>query len=207
MLDPGAGKITSEFQLPPLAEMKAPPRWGYINVVDEYLIGGADPLYDPKLLPKPPRDPREGDDKDPPTTSSSLTRVLALLKNFSDNMSASRHLVVMNRHTGQVLWKVSARHAFRHNAICVGGGRLYAIDRPSRDDLARAAQLRATEDDVRRLRKSIATRLNLETSLDPEILAFARRVRPHAVCIVPEDRDELTAWALASVRVAAQSRR
>ena len=48
------------------------------------------------------------------------------------------------------------------------------------------------DDDVRRLRKSIATRLNLETSLDREILAFARRIRPHAVCIVPEDRNEVT---------------
>ena len=48
------------------------------------------------------------------------------------------------------------------------------------------------DDDVRRLRKSIATRLNLETSLDREILAFARKIRPHAVCIVPEDRNEVT---------------
>ena len=48
------------------------------------------------------------------------------------------------------------------------------------------------EDDVRRLKKSIATRLNLETSLDPEILEFARKVRPQAVCIVPEGRNEVT---------------
>jgi len=48
------------------------------------------------------------------------------------------------------------------------------------------------EDDVHRLRKAIATRLNLETSLDREILEIARKIRPQAVCIVPEDRNEVT---------------
>jgi pyridoxine 5-phosphate synthase len=48
------------------------------------------------------------------------------------------------------------------------------------------------DDDVKRLRKVVATRLNLETSLDREILEFACRIRPHAVCIVPENRKEVT---------------
>jgi len=48
------------------------------------------------------------------------------------------------------------------------------------------------DDDVRRLKKAIATRLNLEASLDREILEIARRIRPHAVCLVPEDRNEVT---------------
>lgn len=48
------------------------------------------------------------------------------------------------------------------------------------------------DDDVKRLKKTIATRLNLETSLDRDILAFARKIRPQAVCFVPEDRNEVT---------------
>jgi len=48
------------------------------------------------------------------------------------------------------------------------------------------------EADVRALRTRIATRLNLETSLEREIVAFACRIRPDAVCIVPEDRKEVT---------------
>ncbi len=139
-LDAATGVITAEFTLPKLPGMIETPRWGYINVVGDYLIGGADPLLDPKMLPKPPLDPREGDDKDPsggPLKSSSLTKVLSLVKNFNDNMSASRHLVVMNRQTGKMLWSRSAFYAFRHNAICAGGGRLYAIDRLSGDQLAK----------------------------------------------------------------------
>ena len=54
-------------------------------------------------------------------------------------MSSSENLVVMDRHTGKVLWTAAARSGFRHNAICVGGGRLYAIDRPSADHLAKLA--------------------------------------------------------------------
>lgn len=46
--------------------------------------------------------------------------------------------------------------------------------------------------DVKELQKRIATKLNFEMSLDPEIVAFALRLRPHAVCLVPEGRKEVT---------------
>jgi pyridoxine 5-phosphate synthase len=46
--------------------------------------------------------------------------------------------------------------------------------------------------DVRELRKRIATRLNLEMSLDAEISALALRSGADAVCIVPENRAEVT---------------
>jgi outer membrane protein assembly factor BamB len=42
---------------------------------------------------------------------------------------SSKYLVVMNRHSGKLVWTMTARNGFRHNAICAGGGRLYAIDR------------------------------------------------------------------------------
>lgn len=48
------------------------------------------------------------------------------------------------------------------------------------------------DDDVKRLRKKLATRLNFEMSLDAEIVAFALKLRPQAVCIVPENRAEVT---------------
>ncbi len=48
------------------------------------------------------------------------------------------------------------------------------------------------EDDVRRLRDSIATRLNLEMACTPAMLTFARSLKPDSVCLVPEGRDEVT---------------
>jgi pyridoxine 5-phosphate synthase len=48
------------------------------------------------------------------------------------------------------------------------------------------------DDDVLRLRREIATRLNLELSLDPEIVALALESRADMFCIVPENRQEVT---------------
>ncbi|MCI0680659.1 MAG: PQQ-binding-like beta-propeller repeat protein [Gemmataceae bacterium] len=138
-LDPATGKIIGEFRLPILPGMHETPRWGHVSVAGDYLIGGADPLFDPKALPPPITDPRAGDDKEPgaaPVRSSSLSKVLKLIKGPRDNLSASRHIVVLNRHTGTLLWSRAANYAFRHNAICVGGGRLYVVDRLSGDQLA-----------------------------------------------------------------------
>jgi pyridoxine 5-phosphate synthase len=46
--------------------------------------------------------------------------------------------------------------------------------------------------DIRALKRSIRTRLNFEMSLAPEIVAIALKTRPDAVCIVPENRAEVT---------------
>jgi pyridoxine 5-phosphate synthase len=46
--------------------------------------------------------------------------------------------------------------------------------------------------DVVALRKALRTRMNLEAAVTPEMVAFARRVRPQDVCLVPERRAELT---------------
>lgn len=46
--------------------------------------------------------------------------------------------------------------------------------------------------DVQRLRKSIATKLNLEMGNTPEILEIALELKPEDVCLVPENRQEIT---------------
>jgi len=46
--------------------------------------------------------------------------------------------------------------------------------------------------DVVLLRQLLATRMNLESALTEEMLAFALQVKPHDVCLVPEKRAELT---------------
>src|ERR1700682_5581758 len=48
------------------------------------------------------------------------------------------------------------------------------------------------DDDIARLMARIKKPLNLEMAATPEMLAIARRVRPHAACIVPERRQERT---------------
>ena len=48
------------------------------------------------------------------------------------------------------------------------------------------------DDDVRRLRAEVRTLLNLECSLDPEMIAIALESAAEAVCLVPENRQEIT---------------
>ena len=159
-LDPDTGKIVSEFRLPMLPDGTESPVWGYLNVVDDYLIAGADPLYDPKSF-KPILDAKLGDDDDKERTKTAEEKkaeekkaeekkaadakdpkaATAISRGAGDNMSGSKRLVVMDRHTGRVLWTTTARNWFRHNATCVGNGRLYTIDRLSGVQLDRYKRL------------------------------------------------------------------
>jgi len=56
----------------------------------------------------------------------------------------------------------------------------------------RADRRHAQDEDIFRLRKSLKTKLNLEMGNTPEILEIALRVRPEDVCLVPENRREVT---------------
>ena len=48
------------------------------------------------------------------------------------------------------------------------------------------------DSDVENLRAQITTRMNLETAVTEEMIALAIHIRPHDVCLVPENREELT---------------
>lgn len=61
--------------------------------------------------------------------------------------------------------------------------------------------------DLRLLRQTVKTLLNLEMALSPEILEIALDVRPDEVCIVPEKRQEVTTeGGLDALREAARLR-
>ena len=49
-----------------------------------------------------------------------------------------------------------------------------------------------SDDDIERLRRFVDAPLNLEMAATDEMLAIALRHRPHAVCLVPERREERT---------------
>ena len=48
------------------------------------------------------------------------------------------------------------------------------------------------ENDVVILRDRLKTRMNLESAVTEEMIAFACRIKPHDICLVPERREELT---------------
>ena len=47
-------------------------------------------------------------------------------------------------------------------------------------------------EDVLRLGRSKTTRLNLEMACTPAMTAFALKLKPHSICLVPESREEIT---------------
>ncbi|MGL5567566.1 MAG: pyridoxine 5'-phosphate synthase, partial [Plesiomonas sp.] len=49
-----------------------------------------------------------------------------------------------------------------------------------------------TDRDVRVLRQTLQTRMNLEMAVTEEMLDIACEVRPHYCCLVPEKREEVT---------------
>jgi outer membrane protein assembly factor BamB len=108
-LDPTDGRRVGEFVLPKLGDVNKP-SWGHLNTVGDYLIAAADP-FESLLAGKQAKSPAR------------------LFKPTDDAFSASRHVAVLNRHTGKLLWSAAAREGFRHNTICASGGKLFAIDR------------------------------------------------------------------------------
>jgi outer membrane protein assembly factor BamB len=109
--DAGATALADRSTNPEDREDKAAPReWTYLNVAGDYLIGGADVTqFDAASAYKAGYEARIG----------------------------SKELWVLNRHSGKVLWSITAQHEFRNNAICAGAGRLYWIDLLSQSELDR----------------------------------------------------------------------
>ncbi len=112
-LDPATGKIIKEYKLPKEADTEDHPRWSFISLIGDYLIGGADPEFDAAL---------EKQSKTP-------SKLLKLWEN--DNFYSSKQISVLDRKTGKVLWTAHAELGFRNNSICAGGDRLFVIDRLS----------------------------------------------------------------------------
>jgi len=106
VLDPKTGQTQQVFRLPD-QDGKPPKDWGYIGICDDCLIAGSD--FAGYSIGKP---------KD----SNDLNSMRIFDK------SAARRLVVMNRHTGQVLWTMDARRGFLHNAIAAGKGKVFCLD-------------------------------------------------------------------------------
>ncbi|WP_375461334.1 pyridoxine 5'-phosphate synthase [uncultured Enterovirga sp.] len=71
-----------------------------------------------------------------------------------------------------------------HEAIMAGADGITAHLREDRRHIR--------DEDVERLKRQILTPLNFEMAVTDEMVAIARRIRPHAACLVPEKREERT---------------
>lgn len=120
-LDPATGKTAKEFALP-AGKDGAKAIFGSIRVEGDYLVVTALPLG---ISAKAEETPVKGG---------------GVKLNWADfepsflqvpYASASKMLVVMDRHSGEVLWSRRAVHGFRHNAVIATGSTVFCLDKLS----------------------------------------------------------------------------
>ncbi len=99
-LDASTGGILVELRLPPVEGIEVR-EFSHLIVSGDYLVT----TIDPQIF----------DDGIPGKTNSW-------------NATSSTLLLVMNRHTGELLWTTKAKYGFRHNAIVAGNDRLFLVD-------------------------------------------------------------------------------
>lgn len=120
LLSLDTGKTLKEFALPDRA--LAGGIWGYINVVDDFLIAGAGI---PRKEKPPEKEPKvEGKEDEDTVDPNAIPKEIAYPRTI-----ASKELYVFDRKTGKELWSTVAEQEFRHNGICAGGGKIFAVDR------------------------------------------------------------------------------
>ncbi len=128
VLDPATGESIRDIALPQ-DDPENPHDWSYIGVYGDVLIGGLGfARYRDRLG-------LSFDDED-----SQLRSSKAGYGSKSLDRAGSLALVAFDRHTGQLLWRVDAKHSFWNNAVVAGGGRIYALDKhpkPVEDKLRR----------------------------------------------------------------------
>jgi outer membrane protein assembly factor BamB len=112
VLDAETGEQLARWEPPPHADGK-PGVWGYIACDDGILFGSL-------------------------VTEDYLIKCWSDQWDTSDQFTESTRLFALDADSGRLVWSFAPEHSIRHNAITMGGGRVYLIDRPP-----------AIEDDIR----------------------------------------------------------
>jgi outer membrane protein assembly factor BamB len=103
-LDAATGEKLAVFPAPPQADGQ-PGLWGYIACDGETLFGS---VARPEVKVRPAWRPAD----------------------MNELLSESSALFALEPASGKLRWRYDARQSIRHNAIAIGSGRVYLIDRP-----------------------------------------------------------------------------
>jgi outer membrane protein assembly factor BamB len=103
-LDVATGRKLAEFDAPAKPDGK-PGTWGYLAVEGDTVYGS---VVDDRHIVKHAYGKSD----------------------MSELFSESLVFFALDARTGKSKWSYTAKHAIRHNAVAVGGGRVYLIDRP-----------------------------------------------------------------------------
>ncbi|HHH76294.1 MAG TPA: hypothetical protein ENL03_04650, partial [Phycisphaerae bacterium] len=108
-LSPQTGKTIGQVEFPAETGGSAS-NVGFIGLYEDHLIAGLRPLAEETV-----KDEKE----------KSVFRRLVPNALYGKGSAA---LAVLDRKTGKTIWKRTAEHNYRHNAIVAGGGKIFCID-------------------------------------------------------------------------------
>ncbi|MDP8244619.1 MAG: PQQ-binding-like beta-propeller repeat protein [Candidatus Hinthialibacter antarcticus] len=111
LIDPASGDDKGFIELPAFPGQETPEDWGYIGVEGDSLIAGAGFVSYTDFV----------------SLSEELQNKKKPFVNY--DVTSSKRLVVMDRYSGDVRWTFKSDLGFRHNAITVGDGILYCVDK------------------------------------------------------------------------------
>jgi len=104
-IDAASGKKLAEFKAPKQPNGR-PGIWGYIACANGTLFGSL-------------------------ATKEHVVAPTYVKSRMSELLSESGSLFAMDATTGKLKWTYRARQSIRHNAVAIGSGRIYLIDRPA----------------------------------------------------------------------------
>ena len=105
VLDTATGRKVGEFRTPPGPDGEENLYWGYIAVQNGTLFGSI-------------------------ADHSHVVRFAYRESDMNRLFSESKSFFAMDADTGKLKWTFTPKHSIRHNAIAVGDGRVFLIDRP-----------------------------------------------------------------------------
>ena len=105
VLDVATGNKLAEYRVPPAPDGSTDDYWGYIAIENGILLGTI-------------------------VNTEHITQWAYRESDMNQLFSESVALFAMDATTGKLKWMYSAEHSIRHNAIAIGNGRVYLIDRP-----------------------------------------------------------------------------
>jgi outer membrane protein assembly factor BamB len=109
-LDPASGEKLGEFEAPATAEGQ-PGQWGYIACDGKLLFGSL-------------------------ANADHKVRYAYVRADMSDMWGESKTFFVLDASSGKLLWRYDAEHSIRNNAIAIGDGKVFLIDRAiAKEDL------------------------------------------------------------------------
>ena len=121
VLDLATGETINILQLP-LNNAGNKPDWGYLGVLDHLLIAGSDFVPFSERTP-----PTKEETQQIQELSGKDWRKYRDFNDYDD--TASRKLVVMDRHSGDVKWQMTSNYGFIHNAVTANQNTIYCLDK------------------------------------------------------------------------------